>query len=191
MSALPNPDLPLIDEVESPPPPSRVEGARILRRIAEHELALRRVAEDAEAQMAEITEWAKSESRQHEREIAILKARLEPCVVAEIERSPLKRRSVSFPTGTAGYRTPTPKLIVEDVETAVSWCREHRPEWVRIPQPELEKTPLKRDSVECGNGMLAVPGEEPGELIPIPGVRLERSEPVFYVTTGAGGTRLT
>jgi hypothetical protein len=166
-----------------------VEGARLLREIAEHELAIARVDRDEEAQLAEIREWAASERKLHEHEIAWRKARLQTCVDAELAVNPARRKSVPLPGGSAGYRTPPARLIVDDEAALLDWCRQHRPEWIRIPPPQLEKAPLKRDALEGGDGCLYVPGEEAGELVPIPGVRLERSEPVFYVSTTTGGTR--
>jgi phage host-nuclease inhibitor protein Gam len=160
------------------------EGTRLLRRLAEHHAAIDRVTQDANAQIAEITEWRDSEIRQHEREIDALEARLQPCVDAELARNPLKRKSVRFPSGAAGYRTPPPHLVVEDVAAFVAWAQQRRPNWLRTRPPEPALRVISEEATAGTDGALRVPGAEPGEIEVVPGVRVQRSAPTFYAKPG-------
>lgn len=171
----------------SAPPPTVVEGTRLLRRIAEHAAAIERVKQDAAAQLAEITDWRDSEVRQHEHEIAVLKARLQPCVDAELQRNPLDRKSVRFPSGVSGYQTPPLRPIVEDVDAFIAWAQKKRPQWLRIKPPEPDLVAIKNDAVGKGTmpGPLRVAGDEPGEIEVVPGIRVERGDRNFYAKPGA------
>lgn len=171
----------------APLPPTVIEGTRLLRRIAEHRAAIERVERDAEAQIAEITDWRSSEVRQHEHEIAVLEARLQPCVDAELARNPLDRKSVRFASGTAGYRTPPPRVVIDDPVALIAWAQAHRPTWVRTkpPEPAVNIIAAVVDPKTTPAGPLRVRGTEPGEIEVVPGVRVERGERAFYVKPGA------
>jgi phage host-nuclease inhibitor protein Gam len=168
-------------------PPTIVEGTRLLRRIAEHRAAIQRVEQDAEAQLAEIIDWRSSEVRQHQREIAVLEARLQPCVDAELRRNPLKRESVRLPSGTAGYRTPPLCTVVEDAEAFIAWAQRHRPEWLRIRPPEPDLPTIKAAAIgkDTVPGPLRIAGAESGEIEVVPGIRVERGDRTFYAKPGA------
>jgi Bacteriophage Mu Gam like protein len=176
-------DVPL--PMDLPPPPSpRLEADRLVRLIASHESALERVRTDAAAQRAEIDAWLASEERLHESTIAQIKARLVPLIDAELAQNPLRRRSVPLPSGTAGYRTPPAKLVVDDPDALVSWAEQHHPDWLRHPPPEPAIQVIKRETYGAGDGTLCAQGQEPGEFVPVPGCRMVRKEPQFFVTVG-------
>jgi phage host-nuclease inhibitor protein Gam len=171
----------------APLPPTVIEGTRLLRRIAEHQAAIERVEQDAEAQLAEIIDWRASEVRQHQHEIAVLEARLQPCVDAELRRNPLDRESVRFPSGTAGYRTPPLRTVVENADAFIAWAQAKRPGWVRVRPPEPDLPAIKKDAIGKGYqpGPLLVAGDEAGEIEVVPGIRVERGDRTFYAKPGA------
>jgi phage host-nuclease inhibitor protein Gam len=171
----------------APLPPTVIEGTRLLRRIAEHQAAIERVEQDAEAQLAEIIDWRSSEVRQHQHEIDVLEARLQPCVDAELARNPLERKSVRFPSGTAGYRNPAARLVVEDVGAFCAWALTHKPNWLRTKSPEPDIAAIKGEALAPDGqaGPLRILGNEPGEIEVVPGIRVERGDRTFYAKPGA------
>jgi phage host-nuclease inhibitor protein Gam len=164
-----------------------VEGTRLLRRIAEHQAAIERVEQDAAEQLAEITQWRDGEVRQHQHEIAVLRARLQPCVDAEMRRNPLDRKSVRFASGIAGYSTPPLQLLVDDPKAFVAWAQRKRPQWLRVKSPEPDLPAIKADAVskDCLPGPLRIAGDELGEIEVVPGIRVERGDRTFYAKPGA------
>jgi phage host-nuclease inhibitor protein Gam len=166
-------------------PPSIAEGTRLLRRIAEHRAAIQRVEQDAEAQLAEIIDWRASEVRQHQHEVAVLEARLQPCVDAEMARNPLKRESVKFPSGTAGYRAPRPRAVVGDPVALITWALHHRPHWLRTKPPEPDLETIKAEAIVGDDGSVRIAGDVAGEIEVVPGIRVERGDRTFYAKPGA------
>lgn len=171
-----------------PPVQTRSEGDRLLRRIGEHEAALAARIAEAEEQQREIVDWLAGERRLHETAIAQLKARLQPYVDAEILANPLRRQSAVFPHGRAGYRAPVTRLQVDDAEGLVAWLEANHPRWLRV-RCEPAVATIKQECVEGPDGAVRLAVGD-GELLEVPGCRLVTgSEPVFFVSTGAGGRR--
>ena len=77
----------------------------------------------------QVKEWAEREQRRAEREeqsLMLLYGRqLEDWTTGEIARAGGRRRSVSLPAGTVGFRTHGPKLVVDDTAVVLDWAREH------------------------------------------------------------------
>ncbi len=63
---------------------------------------------------------------------------LEAWVQHMIAASGGRRKSVSFPAGTVGYRRVGPKLIVEDKEAVLRWAKEHVPDAVVVTERLLK-----------------------------------------------------
>ncbi|HZZ41645.1 MAG TPA: host-nuclease inhibitor Gam family protein [Tepidisphaeraceae bacterium] len=78
-----------------------------------------------------------------------------------------RRKSLSLPAGTAGFRAEPARLVVEDESAVIGWAKSHCPDLVRISE-DLSKSAL--------NDHIRKTGELPDQ-----GVRLEPEHERFYV----------
>ncbi len=71
--------------------------------------------------------WAEQEQRRAAREeqtlMFLFGRQLEAWTSSELERLANKRKSVALPSGTVGFRTVRPKLIVDDEQAVLVWPR--------------------------------------------------------------------
>ncbi len=163
------------------------ECARRLRQINEHAAAILRVEALYEEQVGECRVWRDAEVKQHQREIERLKATVESGIRAAMAQDPFQRKTITLPTGQAGVRAGRAKLIVEDRAAFLAWAAEQRPDWLRRSEPEPNLIAVKNATRVHHDGQVVTDGPEAGEVVVVPGLRLEQGAEQFFVRTGAGG----
>jgi phage host-nuclease inhibitor protein Gam len=105
--------------------------------------------------------WLRKENEEDESSILYLSEKVRPFVEEAIRGG--KKRSMSFPGGTAGFRKGSERVEIIDESAAVSFCDREHPE---IIKKTVGKTDLKN---------LMKQG------IQVPGVKIEQSPESFYV----------
>jgi phage host-nuclease inhibitor protein Gam len=78
-----------------------------------------------------------------------------------------RRKSVSLPAGTVGFRSEPLKLVVDDEGSVIAWAKQHRPELIST---------IERPSKSGLNEHFEQTGE-----VPDAGVRIEPAREKFFV----------
>lgn len=85
----------------------------------------------------------------------------------KIEAERTRRKSISLPAGSLGFRHEGPKLIIDDEAAVIQWAKEHMPALV---------TTVDRLSKSSLNDHVAQTGE-----VPEVGVHIEPAKEQFYI----------
>jgi phage host-nuclease inhibitor protein Gam len=116
-------------------------------------------------------EWAEREKRRAQRDEEFFWMRYGPQLRAFVKQKIVdaggRRKSIQLPAGTAGFRNEPARLVVDDDEAVIAWCRAHHPEMVSVVE-RLSKSALNAHV------------EKTGEL-PNSGVHIEPEHERFYV----------
>jgi phage host-nuclease inhibitor protein Gam len=105
--------------------------------------------------------WLRKENEDDESSILYLTEKVRPYVEQAIKGG--KKKSMSFPGGTAGFRKGSERVEIIDENAAVSFCDREHPEVVK---KSVGKTELKK---LISNG------------VKVPGVTIEQAPDNFYV----------
>ena len=107
--------------------------------------------------------WAAGEMRRAEREEAFFLGRfsqqLQAWVKAELGSQP-RRKSINLPAGTIGYRTEATKLLIENDDRLLQWCRSNLENAVKTEHRVLRSRVMEHvaatgevpDGTELGGG---------------------------------------
>jgi hypothetical protein len=132
-------DDPSVAEDERPPVPE----AFAVRDAATANWLVRKVVE-ARAYARRVAAWAECEVRRAQRDEQRLLGRyggqLEDWVRRRLKEENGRRKSVSLPAGTVGFRAEPPRLVVHDEKELLRWCRAHLPSAVATVERVLRGT---------------------------------------------------
>ena len=104
-------------------------AAWCMRKAREAQEAMARNNDYAQAMAAKYREWADKENERHAATIERMRGYLEPWVR---EQTTGKRRSVSLPDGTAGFRRTPQRIEYRDETAVVVWAEGKAPEKVVV-----------------------------------------------------------
>lgn len=147
----------------------------LLEKITERRKDVAHAQEVAERRMDMIRSWLTEETAKAEREIEWLEKQIRlsfPQTVDQLrsERD-TKKKSVSLPHGTIGFRSSQDTVDVVDEEKALRWAEDSCPDAIKVKRRVL-KTPIKKMLAEGGvlttgepldpeeNGLQFVPGSD-------------------------------
>jgi hypothetical protein len=125
----------------------------------------------ARAYRERVRVWAEAEERRailEERELLHrFGPQLQRWIISEIAKSNGRRKSVSLPAGTAGFRQIGTRLLIDDATAALDWARINCPQAV-VTRQILSKSTLKEHMFATGE-------------VPDVGISLEPSRESFFV----------
>jgi phage host-nuclease inhibitor protein Gam len=102
---------------------------------------LRKIVEER-AYRQRVQQWCDAETRRSERREQFLMLRfgaeLAEWTKQQLQKQFGKRRSIHLPSGTLGFRTTPPKLVVADESRLITWCRRHLPSAIKIVEHVLK-----------------------------------------------------
>lgn len=78
-----------------------------------------------------------------------------------------RRKSVSLPAGTIGFRHEGPKILVDDESLVITWAKQHKPELVSTVE-RLSKSALNQYVEDTGD-------------VPDVGIRIEPAREKFFI----------
>lgn len=119
---------------------------------------IRRIVESRQY-AARVKNWADRERRRAERQEQFFLnhygQQLEDWARQQMAQQQDRRRGVSLPAGTIGFRTVPPRLTVLDERQLLNWCRTHLPSAVKTVESVLKLTVADhvRSTGECPNGV--------------------------------------
>lgn len=115
---------------------------------------------------ARVKAWAAAELRRAERQEQFYLGRygkqIEDWARRQIERQHDRRKSVSLPAGTIGFRTERTRLAIVDEKRLLTWAKSHLPAAVQTVET-IQKTVLNQHlklTGECPDGAEIVGGTE-------------------------------
>lgn len=113
---------------------------------------IRKITE-ARAYASRCEEWAERECRRAVRDEEFFLCRYGAQLRAYLEQKLAeqggKRKSVSLPAGSLGYRTQAAKLVLDDESSVMTWAKEHCPGSIEILE-RLSKTVLNAHFEKTG-----------------------------------------
>lgn len=119
-----------------------------------------------------VRDWAEREQHRAEQEeerlLYLFGGQLRTWVMMEIGRRRGRRKSVSLPGGTAGYRSVGPTLVIQDEQRVLKWAKQNCPSAIVVVE-RLSKTAI--------NEHLVATGEVPPE-----GVAIAPAQEKFYIS---------
>lgn len=131
---------------------------------------VRRVMQ-SRAYAARVKEWADQELRRSAREEATLMwlygHQIEVWAKGEIEKLNGRRKSVSLPSGTVGFRSNPPRLVVDDESRVIQWAKVHLPQAIVVTE-KVSKTMINEFAEKSG-------------VIPDDGVHIEPAAEKFFI----------
>lgn len=147
----------------------------LLEKIADRKRDKVHAEEVAERRISMIESWLESETAKAEREIEWLERQVRlsfPQTPDQLrEERGTKKKSVSLPNGTIGFRSSRDTVDVVDEEKALRWAEGSCPDAIKVKRRVL-KTPIKKMLAEGGvlttgepcdpeeNGLRFVPGSD-------------------------------
>lgn len=118
-----------------------------------------------------VKEWAEQEMRRAAREeqtlLFLYGRQIESWAKDEIGRFSGRRKSISLPGGTIGFRTAPTRLVVDDEAAVIAWARQNLPVAV-LTVEKLSKTTLNEYAEKTG-------------VIPDAGVHVEPQADRFFI----------
>lgn len=147
----------------------------LLEQIAERQDQIEHVKAVARRRIDMIRSWQEDETAKVGREIEWLEGQIRlnaPKTVDDLQALyGTRKKSISLPSGTVGFRSSADTVEVEDEEKALAWAETACPDAIKVKRSVL-KTPIKALLAEGGvlttgekcdpdeNGLRFVPGEE-------------------------------
>lgn len=117
------------------------------------------------------SEWCEREQARAKRDEEFFQFRygrqLEDYARQRIEALGGRRKSISLPAGTFGFRTILPVMVIDDESSVLAWAKEHAPSLVTTVE-RLSKSELNTHFKQTGE-------------LPDRGVRIENEHEKFYV----------
>jgi len=144
-----------------------------LRKIAQYEEKKKAAQDQADAEIRRIAVWLKDRSEDAERQIAYFQYMLRPFAAAALEGE--KKRSLTLPTGTMGFRAGQPHFDVNDTEL-LEYVKVSAPEYVKVRESVDWARFKKEMNLQPCNGKAVT---KDGEIIP--GIAASEAEDTFYV----------
>lgn len=148
-----------------------------LRKIAQMEAKKKAAMEQAEAESFRISTWLSAQVSDYDREIHRFEQMLRP--FAETALAGDKKRSLTLPVGTIGFRKGQPKFEVNEPEL-LAYVKENAVSYVKIKE-SVDWSNFKKD--------MALQADPEGRAITrdgeiVPGVAATPGEDQFYVKVG-------
>lgn len=139
----------------------------LLEKIGDRQHQIEHVSDVASRRIAMVQEWLDGEKAKLEREIEWLgsqvRAQVPPTPDALQEVYGTKKKSISLPHGSVGFRASRDTVAIEDKDAALEYAKANVPDAVRVSE-RVVKTPLiehaKVTGVAKGDGWRFVPGED-------------------------------
>lgn len=128
--------------------------------------------------------WLREEVEKLSGDIAFFEACLEPFVLAELEKSGGKKKSISLPSGKCGYRKGKTKILFDGEEASAKndrlkeWVKENHEGYIKTIET-VDWKELKDCLDVLDDGRVMVDGEI------LEGFTVEMESPKFYVRGNA------
>ncbi|HEX8342259.1 MAG TPA: host-nuclease inhibitor Gam family protein [Tepidisphaeraceae bacterium] len=131
---------------------------------------IRRI-QNARRYAQEVKAWAELELARAEREertlLFLFQRPMEAWAKEEIAKFNGRRKSISLPAGTIGYRHIAPRIVVEDEQQVIAWARRNLPSAITVVE-KLVKTEINDYATQTGE-------------MPDAGVRLDPGGDRFFI----------
>ena len=147
-----------------------------LRKIAQMEAKKKAAQEQAEAELLRVNTWLTEQTAGYDKQIAWFEFLLRP--FAESALLGEKKRSLTLPAGTMGFRAGQPHFDVNDADL-LGYIKECAPGYVKIKESVDWARFEKEMALQPLNGKAVT---KDGEIIP--GITASDAEDTFYVKVG-------
>ena len=147
-----------------------------LRKIAQMEAKKKAAQEQADAETMRVKTWLAEQTVDCDKQIAWFEFMLRPFAESALQGE--KKRSLTLPAGTIGFRSGQPHFDVNEIEL-LGYIKERAPGYVKIKESVDWSRFKKEMALQPVNGKAVT---KDGEIIP--GIVASDAEDTFYVKTG-------